>query len=425
MKARLTKSIFAVAVSFFAVSLIVVTAVFYNLCSEAYRSELQNTANFIADSVEKSGAGFLEDIEFASEKRVTWVSSSGETLYDSGAPSKENTAAASRSAVLSDGSTVTVYAAGFTVLSLVTSALYPLITLVVLAIALSLLVAHRVSSRVVEPIKAINLEHLDYRNVYEELRPLAKRINEQNRKIYEQVDALKKEHGRRDTLRREFTANVSHELKTPLTSISGYAEIIHDGVVSEEDIKPFAGKIYDESQRMIALVGDILRLSELETKELSVVWERLNVFALCADIRERLLPIASAHGVTIGITGASCFVTGVRQVIEEIAYNLCDNAIKYNRPGGVVDMAVSQRGGHVLLSVSDTGIGIPQKDLDRIFERFYRVDKSRSRQIGGTGLGLSIVKHGASLHNAKIEISSELGSGTQIDILFPVENGEI
>jgi len=311
------------------------------------------------------------------------------------------------------------HAENFSLSAMLLGSFYPLLAIIVLMLVLSAVIAAVVARKIVMPIKSLNIETPDDRDVYEELRPLAQRVNEQNRTIYEQMDALGKEHGKQDAMRREFTANVSHELKTPLTSISGYAEIIRDGVASKEDIAPFAGKIYDEAQRMIVLVGDILRLSELETKELPTVWEEADIYAVCGEVAQRLSAVAKTAEVSLELTGQSAELTCVRHIIDDIAFNLCDNAIKYTEPGGVIKMSVSQDEESVTLSVSDNGIGIPRKDLDRVFERFYRVDKSHSREKGGTGLGLSIVKHGASLHQASLDMKSELGKGTSISVIFP------
>ena len=236
------------------------------------------------------------------------------------------------------------------------------------------------------------------------------------------VDVTEREQG--EQMRREFTANVSHELKTPLTAISGMAEIIKNGMVEPEDIIGFAGDIYKESQRLIALVEDIIHLSRLDEGTPNLQREEVDLLELARSVEQRIEPLAKKAGVTLTVAGAPFRVHGVRAVLDEMVYNLCDNAVKYNRPGGTVAVSVSPspggKGGEV--TVSDTGIGIPAQDQERVFERFYRVDKSHSRRIGGTGLGLSIVKHGAQYHNAKLSLDSEPGVGTTITLTFRKEN---
>lgn len=228
------------------------------------------------------------------------------------------------------------------------------------------------------------------------------------------------EQEQRDELRREFTANVSHELKTPLTSISGIAEIMQSGMVKPEDIQSFAGDIYQEAQRLIALVEDIIRLSRLDEGAESLERESVNLLSVAQDVARRLDSAAQKAGVTLKVMGLSVEVRGIPSVLDEMVYNLCDNAIKYNHPGGTVNVTVAPTNdGSAEVTVEDTGIGIPVEDQSRVFERFYRVDKSHSKEIGGTGLGLSIVKHGASLHGAQIHMDSQVGRGTSVQLLFP------
>lgn len=231
------------------------------------------------------------------------------------------------------------------------------------------------------------------------------------------LDVTEKE--AQEQYRREFTANVSHELKTPLTSISGIAEIIRNGIVKQEDIPHFAGKIYDESQRLITLIGDIIKLSRLDENQVPMERESVDLLETARDVVQQLASVAKKNGVTLVANGTHGVVSGVRQVLGEMVYNLCENAVKYNRPGGRVWVEVQQEGANVVFRVRDTGIGIPAAEQGRIFERFYRVDKSHSKAVGGTGLGLSIVKHGAALHHAAIHVESEPGVGTEIRLTFP------
>ena len=220
--------------------------------------------------------------------------------------------------------------------------------------------------------------------------------------------------------RREFTANVSHELKTPLQSISGYSELLMRGMARQEDIQPFAQRIYSETQRLIQLVQDIINLSQLDEGS-SYQWQQANLFAIAAEVTGSLEHFAEEKQVRLTLEGSDVTLRGVPELLRGIVYNLADNAIKYNRPGGSVTVTVAREKEEAVLTVSDTGIGIPEGERDRIFERFYRVDKSRSKEVGGTGLGLSIVKHAAFLHKAAIDVTSQLGAGTTIQVRFPIQ----
>ncbi len=223
---------------------------------------------------------------------------------------------------------------------------------------------------------------------------------------------------KREQLRREFTSNVSHELKTPLTSISGFAEIMKNGGTPEAVITDFSSSIYDEAQRLISLVNDIIKISELDEKNVQTESEEVDLYKLSADIINRLKPVADKRNISLNLIGESTVVSGTEKILDEMIYNLCDNAIKYNVDNGMVDVMLSESNNHIKLTVRDTGIGIPQSEQKRIFERFYRVDKSHSKAIGGTGLGLSIVKHAAIYHNAEIKLKSEPGKGTTITVMF-------
>ena len=226
------------------------------------------------------------------------------------------------------------------------------------------------------------------------------------------------EREQREKLRQEFSANVSHELKTPLTSITGFAELMKEGMVTGEKVKEFAGDIYREARRLIDLVNDIIRLSRLDENSKLFETEQVDLYDLCDEIIANLQNVAERQNVTFTLSGEHVTINGVWQILNEMVYNLCDNAIKYNRPGGTVDVSVHRDGGSVRLTVRDTGIGIPYADQPRVFERFYRVDKSHSKEVGGTGLGLSIVKHGAQYHNARLELESDPGKGTSISVVF-------
>lgn len=279
----------------------------------------------------------------------------------------------------------------------------PLLLTLVVAVIFSALAAYWTSKKITEPLNKIDLENPEKSDVYDELKPFTKRIACEN---------FEKE--QREELRKQFSANVSHELKTPLTSISGFAEILKSGETDKKTTKDFAATIYEESQRMISLVNDIIKLSKLDEKSISMEKEGVSLLEVAEEAAKVLQSSAKKKNVELKVHGDVGNILGVRPVIYEMIFNLIDNAIKYNRDGGKVDVEVKGKS----ISVSDTGIGIPENEQERIFERFYRVDKSRSKSLGGTGLGLSIVKHGAKYHNARITLDSKLGAGSKFTVEF-------
>jgi len=227
------------------------------------------------------------------------------------------------------------------------------------------------------------------------------------------------ERERVEQTRREFTANVSHELKTPLQGIIGSAELLENGMVKQDDVPRFVGHIRTEAARLVALIEDIIRLSQLD-EGVEMPKENVELLSLAGEVAEDLRPAADKLSLTISVDGQTAVVFGVRRLLYEMLYNLCDNAIKYNRPGGSVRIHVESRAQDAVVSVLDTGIGIAPEHQSRIFERFYRVDKSHSKASGGTGLGLSIVKHAAMYHGGKVELESQVGSGTEIRVTLPL-----
>ena len=263
------------------------------------------------------------------------------------------------------------------------------------------------SRRLVKPINEIDLDDPLRKEIYEELSPLARRIDHQNK----QKDAVEK-------MRKEFSANVSHELKTPLTTISGYAELLKEGLVQQEDVREVASNIYQDVQRMVRLIDDIIRLSRLDEGEISESKENVELLDLTQNVCRLLKQEAENNKVELTCEGSPVSVSGIRHIIEEMIFNMVENAIKYNRPGGYVHVKTGRFQGETKVIVRDNGIGIPAEEQGRIFERFYRVDKSHSRETGGTGLGLSIVKHGALLHDAEVRVESEVGKGTVMEIVF-------
>jgi len=281
---------------------------------------------------------------------------------------------------------------------------------IIVVIVAAVFVSMGITKSIVKPITQLgqSLDNIDKFKSDEELKPLVNALLQQKKK-QKMLDKQKK----------QFTANVSHELKTPLTSIAGYAELIETGMAKPEDIKPFAGVIRKQALRLVNLSEDIIQLSQLEeSDDEDMSFESVNLYEIAQRCVEALNINAINKGVTLNLTGEECYIRGKAQLVEELVYNLCDNAIRYNKENGNVTVTVTSLEKGASVSVKDTGIGIPKKYQERIFERFFRVDKSRSKATGGTGLGLAIVKHITQLHDAKLEISSEEGKGTEIIVTF-------
>ncbi len=418
--------------------LLLCTAFFFGL---QYTQTMDETYDALAQEISYAEKGIAAGGEeyldsLLPEHLATWINAQGEVIYDSETPGldtnqgeypevrdalvKGEGKSARRSE--SSGQDMLYYArrcADGTVLRMgrPTSALYyalvtvsPVLWVLVLVALISGVLAFRAAQQIVKPINELDLDH-PKTEVYPELAPLIQKIQEQKLTIQEEVM-------QREEMRREFTANVTHELKTPLTSISGFAELMAEGVVSPDRVGEFSRDIYKESQRLISLIDDILKLSKLDENELGGSFATVDLMKVARDVTESLQNVASGIHVSLRVEGESVLVEGIEQLLNEMIYNLCDNAIKYNRPGGEVRVTVFQ-GEKKGISVQDNGIGIPKEDQKRVFERFYRVDKSHSKEVGGTGLGLSIVKHGAQLHGAEIQLESTPGVGTRITLFFP------
>ena len=397
---------------------------------------LKQEAVYAENGLRLSGQHYLETL--GEINRITWITSDGEVLYDSEfslpIPNQLHCAEVAAAAASGEGQGIrrsessgseTMYYARLcddgTILRLsrpmsaVRYALVsvsPILWVLVLVLMISALLSFRTARQIVRPINELDLDNLDV-IPYPELTPLLRRIREQKETILEQSTE-------QERLRREFSANVSHELKTPLTSISGFAELMVKGDVPPDMVKEFSSDIYRESQRMITLVDDIIRLSRLDEGELDFQREDVDLYELASDTLDSLRSAAAQRDVRVELRGEPAVVSGVWQLLSEAVFNLCENAIKYNRPGGSVIVEVGKGAdGEAVFSVTDTGIGIPEEHQDRVFERFYRVDKSHSKAIGGTGLGLSIVKHVAQFHHADLKLESSPDAGTRITMIFP------
>ena len=315
---------------------------------------------------------------------------------------------------LDDGNVLRVSMNAQTMYAIYDKAIPAVLVIGLCLVALSVVMSVFLTKKLVRPIVAMaqNIDHIDEHIPYKELAPFAYAIKEQQLKKREMEKA-----------RQEFTANVSHELKTPLTSISGYAELIETGLATDEDVRNFAARIHHEAGRLIGLIRDIIELSELDEPREETGLAPVDLWPIVENTVDSLYFQAERLQVKLSANGEPAMVWGDQQQLEELVYNLCDNALRYNKPGGSVVVSLSRTPHAVCLKVADTGIGIPQKYQSRVFERFFRVDKSHSKETGGTGLGLAIVKHVALRHQAKIHLESQEGQGTTITVSFPVKEG--
>lgn len=438
MTKTIFRNIFIVGILVLAICGVIFFGVQYRQTVDENFETMKQETTYVEEGLSLSGKAYLEQLD--DMNRVTWISADGEVLYDSEVDGQisnqkeceevkeafETGEGTSTRKSVSSGKSTMYYAkkcSDGTVLRLSrpsSAVSYALITVspilwaLVLVLLLSSILAFRAARQIVAPINALELEDVR-NNPYPELAPLLDKIEEQKLTIQEEAAA-------REDMRREFSANVSHELKTPLTSISGFAELMAEGIVSGEKVTEFASDIYKESQRLISLVDDIIKLSKLDENAVDPKRANVDLNDLAKDVAEKLKPTGEARAISIETKGESAKVTGAYNLLYEMIYNLCDNAVKYNVPGGKVVIETSADPEHAVISVADTGIGIAPENQKRVFERFYRVDKSHSKEIGGTGLGLSIVKHGALYHGAKIELESAEGHGTTITLIFPKTN---
>ena len=445
MSSKIFKGIWIVALSVFLSSLIFIMGISYNYFTGLQKRQLRNETELAAQGVAKSGMNYFDDLS-TDGYRITWIGADGSVLYDNEADtatmenhmereevrqalaegygesarysstlSDKQLYAAKR---LPDGSVVRLSIVQMAVWALILGFAQPICIVVLIALVLTFVLASRIAKKIVKPINEIDLDKPEQyygKENYKEVEPLLLHIAAQRNQLKKDQEQIEKT----ALIRQEFTANVSHELKTPLHAISGYAELLENGMVKEEDIKPFAGKIRSESSRMTKLVEDIIELTKLDHGGAEVEWEDCNLLRISENAVDSLDAAASARNVSVSVEGTDAPIKGIPQTLYSIVYNLCDNAIKYNHDGGSVSVEIRPQNKDIVLTVRDTGVGIPEECQDRVFERFYRVDKSRSKEVGGTGLGLSIVKHAVMIHGGRIKINSEIGKGTEFVVTFP------
>lgn len=552
MTKRIFKSIFVVSLLVLAGSTGLTLSILYHYFGNQLEKELRTEAAYLAIAVEKEGLEAFESLP-AQAERVTYVDKDGTVLFENLADSRDmenhgqreeiqearekgfgtavrNSHTLSRKTMyyamkLEDGTILRVSSVQYNVPALLGGMVQPVLIMLVAMTALAAWIASRVSRHIVEPVNALDLEHPEENQVYDEIAPLLTKINRQQKSLKHEIAEAKRQqeefsiitenmeegflvidahtevlsynssalrllgagtqNGRQSVLtlnrsegfqnliervlegkhmvtnldfqgrscqvaanpvwqedkvtgavivildvtermrgeqmRREFTANVSHELKTPLTSISGFAEIINDGFVKPEDTKKFAGRIFKEAQRLITLVNDVIKISQLDEGKFFCEKEAVDLYEAAREILKRLEERAKENNIHLYLYGPHVKVNTVRVILEEVLYNLCDNGLKYNKQNGSLTVTISEEAGRTQIVVEDTGIGISEEDKMRIFERFYRVDKSHSKAIGGTGLGLSIVKHGSMFLGADVKVESTLGEGSRFVLTMPEE----
>lgn len=445
MRIKIFRAIFITAIAFFIVSLLLMMGSLYGYFSSAQIKQLRIETELAAQGVALSGKDYFEQLNTESY-RITWVSPEGIVLYDNEVNTatmqnhmdrpeikqalEEGYVEATRQSYtledeqyyaakrLPDGSVLRMSFSQMSVWNILFGFVRPIILVFLAAFVLSYIFASWIAKNIVKPINEIDLEKPDqYSGLenYKEIEPLLRHIASQQAQLRKDQEEIEKA----ALIRQEFSANVSHELKTPLHAISGYAELLENGMVKEEDIRPFAEKIRRESMRMTKLIEDIIDLTRLDNGGMRINWEICDFYRIAKNAVDTLEAAASDMDIRFTLSGESTLVTAIPQMLYSIAYNLCDNAVKYNRHGGSVLVSVTHKGQDAVLTVKDTGIGIPAEYRDRIFERFYCVDKSRSKEVGGTGLGLSIVKHAVMIHNGKISLNSIPLSGSEFIVTIP------
>lgn len=436
MRLKIQKSMMVILAVTLVLFYVILSVILYNQNMSILRAEVRQEARYICTAVDISGTEYLEQMDNIDEStRVTRIDADGNVLYDSrrDADTLDNHSGREEvkealkdgegedvrrsvtvgkdlyyyAMLLDDGSVLRVSREVDSLASTALAMLPVIGGFAVLMIIFAMLLAKWQTARLIKPINELDLENPLDNDVYTELSPLLTAMDRQNK----EKEAV-------SNMRKEFSANVSHELKTPLTSISGYAEIMKNGMVRPADIPVFSERIYKEARRLITLVEDIIKLSKLDEESVELEKQEVDLYDLTREIISRLAPQASQKSIRMELTGEPVKYTGIRQILDEMVYNVCENAIKYNNDGGRVTVWVGNTLEGPKISVADTGIGIPKEHHERIFERFYRVDKSHSKERGGTGLGLSIVKHGALLHGAKVSVESEPGKGTKIEMQF-------
>lgn len=443
MRKKINLQFMTIAVIGIITTLLIAAGVCRNFIWEQIFDDLRTYGNLLTESRTADEMKAMEEILGEARLQVTWLDAGGGLLYESGVLPEDSirtdqekeevllqeirearetgegkiirsTSRIHRSMFvyamrLEDGSILRVAKEADNMIGILKEGLPAILGTLCLLLLLCFAIACFFSNKLLQPIREIvdDLYQLRDPDTYEELAPFVATIKRQHEDILRGV-----------RMRQEFTANVSHELKTPLTAISGYSELIENGMATDADVVRFAREIHRNSDRLLTLINDTIRLSELDTVENTEHFEEIDLYEIASACVNMLQVSAEKNQVYLSLKGSSCLVYSEKQMLEELVYNLCDNAIRYNNKEGMVSVTAEPQGEQVVLMVEDTGIGIPEEHQERIFERFYRVDKSRSKSTGGTGLGLAIVKHIVARHQAELSLESRAGEGTRIRVVF-------
>ena len=437
MKKKINKYLLVTAALTLTATLLISVVIFHHMYQEQVINDMKIYANLLRGLVSSGEEMKRSYTDYNKELRITVISQDGEVIYDDEVENQDLENHGNRPEIeqaetygsgyairhsdtvnqdmyyyavqLDNGQILRVSQPANSIWKVFYTTLQGILLIAVVIFLGCMVLSRYITASLVRPIEnlASHMDQIERTETYEELVPFITTIRQQH------LDILKNAQ-----MRQEFTANVSHELKTPLTSISGYAELIETGLAGEGETRRFAREISRNAKRLLTLINDIIKLSELDSDQVEMTYTEVDLYEISRSCVEMLQLNAKNHGIHISCSGSRSVIQANRQMLEELVYNLCDNAIRYNRLGGKVEVSVRPRQGVTYLTVKDTGIGIPKESQERVFERFYRVDKSRSKQTGGTGLGLAIVKHIVARHHAQIKLESEEGQGTEITVMF-------
>ena len=439
MKKKINLNLIVTAVFTAIITMICMTVINFYLFDKQVKKDLQNTAQTLQETGVFSKSDKIPDIS-VEDMRITWIDTDGTVLYDNENDESElenhlnrpevkeaisngegdsdrqsatmDTKTYYHAILLDDGTILRVSTSARSIINIFVSSIPSMLIVILIITGVCIILANKLTKNLMAPIEKVsndleNAATIQSETEYKELVPFLNTIRLQHESVLAAVKS-----------RQDFTANVSHELKTPLTAISGYAELIENNMVDEKQRIGFAGEIRKNADRLVSLINDIIRLSELDHSDDTKGFEQVDLCKLAKECVDNLTVSAAKQNIQLNFDGTECKMHGNSHMLIELVENLCQNAIRYNNPGGTVNVTVHKLGGKTVLTVEDNGIGIPKDQQERVFERFYRVDKSRSKETGGTGLGLAIVKHIVELHDAKITLDSEVGHGTTIKVEF-------
>ena len=439
MKKKINLNLIVTAIFTAIITMICMNVINFYLFDKQVKKDLRNTAQTLQETGVFNKSAKIPDIS-VENMRITWIDTDGTVLYDNendetilenhlnrpevkeaisngeGDSDRQSATMDTKTyyhaILLDDGTILRVSTSARSIMNIFVSSIPSMLIVMIVIAGVCVILANKLTKNLMAPIEKVsndleNAATIQSETEYKELVPFLNTIRLQHESVLAAVKS-----------RQDFTANVSHELKTPLTAISGYAELIENNMVDEKQRIGFAGEIRKNADRLVSLINDIIRLSELDHSDDTKGFEQVDLCKIAKECVDNLGVSAAKQNIQLNFDGTECKMHGNSHMLVELVENLCQNAIRYNNPGGTVNVTVHRLGGKTVLTVEDNGIGIPKDQQERVFERFYRVDKSRSKETGGTGLGLAIVKHIVELHDAKITLDSEVGHGTTIKVEF-------